>query len=1004
MQADPNSTLKKWQEKIAAKLLLWKDKLIHSGTDLAYGTLCAAALTPVIETMQTGDPSFLLALTASIGTNLIATQIQTIKDAGEEGSPRWLQSQAAENPKIQQELDVILEKLDVIELARGTMTAEERGAFFEQLKESLPSESPRINEDRSVFVQGNLRYSIVNTGDGVKITYYGPGSTHQETHIHAPDPLETAAREKQQKLSQYLAAFAKECQILPLLPLGGGTTSDLEVTLDQIYIDLCTRLPIKFEMTDIPVKKLAHDLPRLVVLGDPGSGKSTFVKMIARSAAIDWMEKSTEPTLGTQLIPVILILRELVEELQTLDPTHPDKDLVLSQFKALMEKALKRFGIEGFENGFLRYLRDQPTLLIFDGMDEVPQNLRQMARIWVETVVGDYHPEKVILTCRSRSYFKEAVLTGYPSFKIEPFNEDQIEKFTKAWYRTKQELRLNEQESRAEDFFQRVKADENLFEMATNPLLLTQMAVLHQRDTRLPDQRVKLYEEIVQLLLYRWQDHSGAHFKMSDELAKLMKESDKVRLSLEHLAFTIHRTAKGEEEATDLKRITALEILNQQFQSYGLAEEFLRYLDQRSGLLQGKGGTTRQADTYTFPHRTFQEYLAGCFLNRQNQHAKLRLLAEIAGEGDFWDVVFQLSIEERVHIGKDPNLVDLAADLCTYCEETSENGHRMVYWSALLANLLGEETIQAFDDPTLNIAVGSEYLSTLREKLLRVSTGISLTPIERAEAADALDGLGYVPEDLYTFVEIPGDDKVPTFWMGKYPVTNRQYARFLTPENFLDKSLWMDLPDLDAKGQQQGNLADEAWLWLQNELKDKDVLTPRHWERSRFGQERPCAPVVGVSWYEAMAYARWMQRQWDQLQEAIQNQRIKPGLICLPVDIEWEKAAGGTDNDRYAWNGPGESTDRERLTNFSNIEESGIGRTTPVWTYPQGQSFPYGLFDMTGNVWEWQANRKINTGIRVLRGGSFDFYHSLARCAHRYGHYIYLKRGDVGFRLCMHTL
>ncbi|MCJ7694822.1 MAG: hypothetical protein MUO40_05280, partial [Anaerolineaceae bacterium] len=69
-----------------------------------------------------------------------------------------------------------------------------------------------------------------------------------------------------------------------------------------------------------------------------------------------------------------------------------------------------------------------------------------------------------------------------------------------------------------------------------------------------------------------------------------------------------------------------------------------------------------------------------------------------------------------------------------------------------------------------------------------------LSPIERARAANELDANGYCPDDIYDFVEIPRTPYFPNFLIGKYPVTNVQYARFLKPENFINQELWLDFP------------------------------------------------------------------------------------------------------------------------------------------------------------------------------------------------------------------
>ena len=142
-----------------------------------------------------------------------------------------------------------------------------------------------------------------------------------------------------------------------------------------------------------------------------------------------------------------------------------------------------------------------------------------------------------------------------------------------------------------------------------------------------------------------------------------------------------------------------------------------------------------------------------------------------------------------------------------------------------------------------------------------------------------------------------------------------------------------------------------------------------------------------------------------QAMSMLETHGLKPELIRLPVDAEWEKAAGGKENDRYAWDHPRESSAQETLKNYANTAESGIGRTTPVWTYPKGRSHPYGLFDMSGNVWEWQANQsEALPSDRVLRGGSFIYLQSQACCSGRGRYNPNDSLDDIGFRLCLYPL
>ena len=140
-------------------------------------------------------------------------------------------------------------------------------------------------------------------------------------------------------------------------------------------------------------------------------------------------------------------------------------------------------------------------------------------------------------------------------------------------------------------------------------------------------------------------------------------------------------------------------------------------------------------------------------------------------------------------------------------------------------------------------------------------------------------------------------------WIAKYPVTNLQYGRFLENENFENKDLWSSFPkfsepDNDRKIERIGDWSDEGWDWLQKMLKGKSedvhdgVLYPRYWRDPRFGIARKTVPVVGITWYEANAYCKWLNANWDELDEGKLGLE-KPGEIRLPTEAEWETAAGG---------------------------------------------------------------------------------------------------------------
>lgn len=197
---------------------------------------------------------------------------------------------------------------------------------------------------------------------------------------------------------------------------------------------------------------------------------------------------------------------------------------------------------------------------------------------------------------------------------------------------------------------------------------------------------------------------------------------------------------------------------------------------------------------------------------------------------------------------------------------------------------------------------------------------------------------------------------LPSYQMSRYPVTNAQFRAF---------------------EQAGGYETDEWWEGLR-----KPDSAPNHWktESNR--------PAERVSWYDAVAYCRWLSVQTGK-------------AVRLPTEQEWEKAARGTDGREYPWG-------NEFKPECCNAENK-LGETSAVGIYPNGQS-PDGLLDMSGNVWEWCLNRydkpaviepDLSGTLRVLRGGSWDYDGRYCRSAYR-GYIASDGRSrDFGFRFAL---
>jgi formylglycine-generating enzyme required for sulfatase activity len=256
--------------------------------------------------------------------------------------------------------------------------------------------------------------------------------------------------------------------------------------------------------------------------------------------------------------------------------------------------------------------------------------------------------------------------------------------------------------------------------------------------------------------------------------------------------------------------------------------------------------------------------------------------------------------------------------------------------------------------------------------------------------------------DQYLFNKIIAAEVPYTFYIGKYPVTNAQYERFLNAPDFDDKALWTGFPKFNEDYIQIDQWGNEGWNWLQSKIKGLDIRPkPNYWDNTDFGIIKLNSPVVAITWYEANAYCNWLMKNWSIREESRANPGLQPQQIRLPLEMEWSTAAGGENPvDRYPWDKVGKATkDDKEIARHANVNEN-IGHTTAVSAYLRGAS-PYGVMDMGGNVWEWQANFYDEEHKRLaLRGGAWNYYQYGARVSRRY---TYLPDDEllsgVGFRV-----
>jgi len=276
--------------------------------------------------------------------------------------------------------------------------------------------------------------------------------------------------------------------------------------------------------------------------------------------------------------------------------------------------------------------------------------------------------------------------------------------------------------------------------------------------------------------------------------------------------------------------------------------------------------------------------------------------------------------------------------------------------------------------------------------LVRAQIAANLSPEDLAKAQEALDEtMAIIPEGdvlvrarCYDHLEDDAATKAERvihaegFFLDRYAVSNREFLEFVEDGGYEQMSLW-----------------DEAiWPAVLSFVDRSSQPGPRYWQDGIFPAGLDDHPVIGVSWYEASAYARWAGKR-------------------LPTDAEWVKAGswpmhsegGRPVQRRYPW---GDAMDRSRV----NMWGSGHNGTIPVHALPAGANVN-GVEQLVGNVWEWTssvfgtwepAGRKIETSmpLKSLRGGAFDtYFDTQAHCQFQSGAGPLDRKHNIGFRCAL---
>lgn len=763
------------------------------------------------------------------------------------------------------------------------------------------------------------------------------------------------------------------------LELAGGRLGDEEVAATGERVD-----------GPRPLLELLQEHDGLVVLGDPGAGKTTFLFYLTLMIV---QGRGAELGLGERL-PFLLPLSSYAQALEK-------NDLPLDRF--LVEHYRAR-GIDLALDVLLREALERGVaLVLLDGLDEVKDLSRR------NTVVSRVHDfycrhrgrgNRFVLTSRIVGYREVArPAEGLGECTILDLEPKEIEAFVERWTRAVE--RAYHGAGRAAEFvaarerkdLQRaVTQNEGVRRLARNPLLLTVLALMKRQGVDLPERRVQLYSKALEVLLRQWSVARSLSGRGTAELDEAVTET-----VLAPLALWMQRTGPGRSLVSEEELRRQLESIlaeRHETQPERQARELLAAI-QRSGLLLERG-----AGQLGFLHLTFQEYLAAVALGQMapaGVEPVIEALAPLVGRQE-WEEVIRLTIG---YLG----LVQKRAPAAGQVLEgllTSTAGR--IGDAALLAGRAVLDCGTTGLPPATRERVQSALLGVMAEHG-------RVEPRRRAEAGSVLAEIGD-PREEVTSVDAMQFCLVPA-------------GAFVMGSAKDDKAA-----DTDEKPQHRCEIDYPLWM-------ARFPITRAQWQQympaADFEPEAANQPVINVNWTAARDFCRWLTERWR-----TQGCLPEGWQVRLPSEAEWEKAARGAETVPFqvrSWSlsgmrdaplevvmKPNDAQDRaypwgpKADRNRANYRDSGIGRTSAVGCFPLGAS-PYGCEEMSGNVWEWtrsvyakypypdeptaRQKREIDdsASLRVLRGGSYWFYSWLVRCAARRWISPDLRYDLIGFRV-----
>ncbi len=715
-----------------------------------------------------------------------------------------------------------------------------------------------------------------------------------------------------------------------------------------------------------------RELSQAVLLGEPGGGKTTTLWKLTAELLAEAAADQSRP------LPLFVRLGKWDQPAQTL------QEFIAAQVGEL-----------GAYLGDL--LKTGRAALLLDGLNELPTDQRDSKYQQVQKLIATHQSLMAVVSCREQDYTVEL---EFPRINIKPLDAGRIHEFAakylgeaegetffwklaggdavrgvcEVWQKAGASFELfftapdiprespnvyGATTAQHDQVWQeKVRDERSLLKLARNPYMLLMLASVYRRKNELPDNRYELFQEFVEELL----DRENERETIPDETRRLLK------LKLARVAFEMQT-----------RQPTAHPQKSQQATTVIARDEIASLMENEALLkLAGSANLLQLGTQVRFAHQLLQEYFAAQFMDAEFRAGRLSA-ADIWKPAQWWQ---RTNWEEAAVL-----LAGLYSDDATPIIEWLSDAQPEIAAQCIARS--GAHTPE-----TTRAVMREKWLPRLTDvqsepnALARAAIGRALaqTGLDNRHGVGVRDGLPdiadlVIPAGSFKYGDKGESDnqpqtlKLPAFRISRYPVTMAQFQCFVDDNGYGDDRWWQDLA------------ADEKHRREPGEQAFKFANHPRE----------------GVSWYDAIAFCRWLSWRWD---GGYDLKKIDEWKARLPTEFEWERAARGTDGRLYPYEGEFDPAK-------GNVAQS-IGETTnAVGIYPHGAS-PDGVEEMSGNVWEWCLNnydkkpvveaRKVkldNDKNRVLRGGSWISNDVDARAVYRSDIRPGLRLNNFGFRVVL---